>query len=590
MFTLFNIIDKIILNNKMKFRGKTMRKVFAFVLTVFCSFMFTGCLIEPDSSSAASAEQFQSVLQRYRTATTLTVIEETEGKLTGGQSLSAVRTTNVDRASSYCYSKIACGNKQGYVFQDGNTFYTSYEGKRDKTAYSDTDDIYRSLGFSSLFSVQNFTIQNSTAKKNISAPDISGYTVLFDNVNFDLGTDYTYNPSVLKVLIEIENNRIASLQFDLSLVFGSYFTELKRTVTFSEETFDRESIETANPAEDTDYSVETGNTLETYVVEMIQEYGDAIYIKTGNFDMLIDAGQYQDGPNVRKILETYCTDNTLEVLIGTHGHADHLAGFGNGALDSINNVNLIIDFGYTDNNCADYKEVRDSFIAKGAEYYSAYECVRYQNGASKKYNFSEDLSLEVLDTGQYAQPNQRLTSAEYGAENDFSVVVKLTFKENTYLYTGDLAGELGGNFTTALKQEDIANMTVYKAAHHGASTYGSNNTEFINYINPQICVSSAAIIDSDYPYDHTVNSQITYQHPRPAFVRWILNTPTIKTTKQYYFNGTMGTIRLTDDGVHLPAVEGLGATKGYSVNGSRITGEQNKKFTDTRMYQSFYLS
>lgn len=568
-----------------------MRKVFAFVLIVFCAFLFTGCLAEPDSSNAkATVEQFQTILQNYRTENTLTIIEETEGKLTSGQSLSAVRTTNVDRNASYCYSKIACGSKQGYVFQDGNTFYTSYEGKQDKATYSDTNDIYRSLGFSPLFTIQNFTIQSNTAKKNISAPDISGYTVLFDNVNFDLDTAYIYNPSVLKVLITFEESQIISIQFDLSLVFGSYFSELKRTITFREEIFEKESIEIADPAEEMKYAVKTGSTLDTYVIEMIQEFGDAIYIKSGDFDMLIDAGQYQDGPNVNKILQTYCTDNTLDVLIGTHGHADHLAGFGNGALDSVNKINLIIDFGYIDNNCVDYKEVRDTFIAKGADYYSAYECVRYQNGASKKYTFSEDLSLEVLDTGQYAQRNQKLTSEQYGAENDFSVVVKLTFGENTYLYTGDLAGELKNNFTSALKQEDIADMTVYKAAHHGASSHGSNNTEFINYVNPKICVSSAAIIDSDYPYDHTVNSQISYQHPRPAFVRWILNTPTIKTTKQYYFNGTMGTIHLTDDGIHLPAVEGLGATKGYSINGNRITGEQNKKFTDTKMYQSYYLS
>lgn len=341
------------------------------------------------------------------------------------------------------------------------------------------------------------------------------------------------------------------------------------------------------------YNVSTSSSLDTYVIEMIKEYGDSIYIKSGDFDMLIDAGQYEDGPNVNSILSNYCTDKKLDVLIATHGHADHLGGFNNGALNSIEKIGLIIDFGYKDNGAEYYQRVKQKFILEGSDYYSAYDCVNNLNGASKKYKFSDDLILEVINTNQYRKTNEILSRNEYNAENDFSVVVKLTFKQNTYLFTGDLAGALGNKFNSALMSEDLKNVTVYKAAHHGATSNESNNLKLLNYLNPKICVSSAAIINQYEPHDYTdtLTGDIIYQHPRPYFVRWVLNTPTIISTKNYYYNGTMGTIHLNDNGIDIPTVTGFGAQRGYyDPYGVKVVGEENLIFSETQMYKNYYLS
>ncbi len=382
--------------------------------------------------------------------------------------------------------------------------------------------------------------------------------------------------------MSIKDNKIEYIDFDLSLVFGSFIKSLEKRIEFSFDEFEKKEI-VAN-IEDNDFIVNTSDTLETFVIEMVYEFGDSIYVKSGDFDMLIDAGQYQDGENVSRMLDEHCTDDVLDVLIATHGHADHTAGFGNGALSTIEKINLIIDYGYNDDNSYAYERLRNDYITKGASYYSAYECVNQIGNASKVYKFSDDLKLEILDTNQYLKPKSSIPSN--GNENDYSVVCKLTFKENTYLFTGDLSGD---SFTSALKKENIANITVYKAAHHGATTYNSNNQNFINYLNPQICVSSAAIINQDKPTDHSVGEDYVYQHPRALFVRWILNTPIIKNTKAYYFNGTMGTIHITDNGYDLPAVTGLGATRGYNdMYGNKIVNEENKRFYDTYMYQNYY--
>ena len=166
-----------------------------------------------------------------------------------------------------------------------------------------------------------------------------------------------------------------------------------------------------------EYRVNTSSTLDTYVIEMVKQFGDSIYIKSGDFDMLIDAGQYEDGVNVNSMLKAYCTDSKLDVLIATHGHADHLGGFEGGALDSIENIGLIIDFGYIDNGCRGYQNERKKYLNLGADYFSAYDCVNGLNNSSSTFIFSDDLKLDVINTNQYAKTNKALTNAQYQAEN-----------------------------------------------------------------------------------------------------------------------------------------------------------------------------
>lgn len=75
-------------------------------------------------------------------------------------------------------------------------------------------------------------------------------------------------------------------------------------------------------------------------------------------------------------------------------------------------------------------------------------------------------------------------------------------------------------------------------------------------------------------------------HPTKGFVSRILKTDKIRQSKNLYFNGTMGTIHLQDNGIDLPTVTGLGAKRGYYFNGELVSGEDNKKLVDTIFYQN----
>ena len=64
--------------------------------------------------------------------------------------------------------------------------------------------------------------------------------------------------------------------------------------------------------------LETGN----------QYTGDAIYVKAGDTDLLIDAGsRNSSSTTISNFINQYVKDNTLEYVIATHAHQDHIAGF-----------------------------------------------------------------------------------------------------------------------------------------------------------------------------------------------------------------------------------------------------------------------
>ena len=84
--------------------------------------------------------------------------------------------------------------------------------------------------------------------------------------------------------------------------------------------------------------------LEIYILEMCGIYGDSIYLKQGDVDVLIDAGWDTDGEYVRDFVDAYCEDGTLDLLVATHPHGDHVGGMSL-ALSNVENVANIIDYG-----------------------------------------------------------------------------------------------------------------------------------------------------------------------------------------------------------------------------------------------------
>lgn len=223
--------------------------------------------------------------------------------------------------------------------------------------------------------------------------------------------------------------------------------------------------------------------------------GDAIYIKAGETDILIDAGSTKSSSRaIENYIDQYCTDRKLEFAICTHGDEDHIAGFvgtsTNPGIFEYYDIDIIIDNPLTNKTTVlykNYQEKRDNAKDRGAKHYTALECYQEKNGASRTYSLGNGLEMEILYNYYY----ENSTSDE----NDYSVCVlfKDIFNEKYFLFTGDL--EKSGE-KKLVQNYNLPEVELFKAGHHGSPT--SSNDELLSVIKPKICVVSCVAGKNEY--------------------------------------------------------------------------------------------
>ena len=175
-----------------------MKKLFAFLGMFLCFVLFASCELpnggsqnnpnedKNDSNSSSDALELSNILINYSKKKKITINETTSGCLINGNEVSSTRITNVDFDNSYFYSKI----NDNYSIQYNNSiFYKVLNEKYTKLDIS-ASNTYDLTGITNLFSSNNYKISNNVAKRNITSPEISSYSQVFDNVNLDLNTNY----------------------------------------------------------------------------------------------------------------------------------------------------------------------------------------------------------------------------------------------------------------------------------------------------------------------------------------------------------------------------------------------------------------
>ena len=229
--------------------------------------------------------------------------------------------------------------------------------------------------------------------------------------------------------------------------------------------------------------------IEFHFLELGNKFtGDCIYVRCGDTDILIDAGSRENSaPTITSYIDQYVDDNTLEYVIVTHAHQDHIAAFCDTAntqgIFSYYNVETIIDFPRTDsetNIYSEYVELRDKEVAEGATHYTALQCFNEEDGAKRVYQISENVEMEILYNYYYENDASK--------ENDYSVCVMFNQGDNHYLFTGDL--EEGGEKRLVDYYNEIGDplphCILYKAGHHGSNT--SSSSYLMDVIQPEYVV------------------------------------------------------------------------------------------------------
>lgn len=246
-----------------------------------------------------------------------------------------------------------------------------------------------------------------------------------------------------------------------------------------------------NIKEDDDHNDNNPGVVSTdifsiHFLELGNKYtGDSIYIKAGENDILIDAGSRGNSAQaICEYVDDYCEDNTLEYVIATHAHQDHIAGFvGTSSIPGIFDYykcETIIDFPLTKATSQVYKNYvlkRDAEVKNdGATHYTALECYNNENGAKRTYEIADGIKMTILYNYYYEH--------ETSDENDYSVCLLFNDGSNNYLFTGDL--EHDGE-AKLVQYNNLPKCKVFKAGHHGSPT--SSREELLEVIEPEIvCV------------------------------------------------------------------------------------------------------
>lgn len=222
--------------------------------------------------------------------------------------------------------------------------------------------------------------------------------------------------------------------------------------------------------------------------------GDSIFIETSQkHQILIDGGPSS------VILEKLGDkmpfwDRTIDLVVLTHPEKDHLAGL----LEVLKKyrVENILWTGIV-RETAEYKEWRKLMEDEKARVFVAQ--------AGQKIFYDENNFIEILS------PFESLEGRLFKESNDTSVVCRLVFGKNSFLFTGDISAKTEKELVE--KQNLGLDSDVLKISHHG-SKYSSAE-EFLQAVSPQFAVIQAGKNNS---YGHPAQETLARLKNQQVFV------------------------------------------------------------------------
>ncbi len=215
--------------------------------------------------------------------------------------------------------------------------------------------------------------------------------------------------------------------------------------------------------------------------------GDALLIRTTEQTILIDTGDLDEHEKLQAALKKENV-TTVDKLIITHPHADHLGG-----------ASVVF------RECT-VKEVYDNGEAVTPKFYRDYLKTIKSKGIAYKVladgdvlDFGGGVTFRVLSPVRGDEPRKKDGKPDL---NNNSIVGQLQYGEFSMLFTGDCEAEYEKKILS--RYGNRLKSTVLKAPHHGSKT--SSSLGYLKAVRPEAAlISCGAGNDYGHPHKTTLN-------------------------------------------------------------------------------------
>ena len=200
--------------------------------------------------------------------------------------------------------------------------------------------------------------------------------------------------------------------------------------------------------------------------------GDSMIISSNNEYILIDTGKYEYKDKLLKYINELGIKE-FKYVIGTHAHEDHI-----GTMPTI---------------IRNYKV--DRFLMPSCEVNNtSYTLTRKE---LDKRNISYEIP-SIDDEYTLNDTKLKVISISDNCDelNDTSIVLKVTYKNNSFLLTGDATKNVELNILDKDLKSDLL-----KVSHHGSND--ASSAQFLNKVKPEYAVISVGE-NNDYHHPHHV--------------------------------------------------------------------------------------
>jgi competence protein ComEC len=249
-----------------------------------------------------------------------------------------------------------------------------------------------------------------------------------------------------------------------------------------------------------------------HVVFLDVGQGDSTLVVTpSGRTVLIDGGT--DGRQTCTLVDRYLPfwDRSIDVVVATHPHADHLGGL----LSVVEryDVGLVLDSPVASTSLPSLEWER-RLADSGA--------TRAHAAAGQEFSLGDGISLTILN------PAARVASGVADAEDNNGVALRLSYGDVSFLFSADIRAE---REVTLVHRGATLQANVLKVPHHGSNT--SSCAQFLTAVNPDVAIVS-------------VGAENSYGHPHASVLEGLAASgAAVLTTKD------CGTIELVTDGHEL---------------------------------------